>query len=213
MSEQFEKEVLRMLKNQEKMLQNHDKDIKKVLKKVDNLEKGQQRLEERQERLEVGQQRLEERQQRLEVGQQRLEERQERLEERQEKLEAGQQRLEERQEKLEVGQQRLEAKQEKLEVRQKNFEMTQQEFNMRILELYENLKNEVSETKIELTKFSNHFTAFEFEINRKVDLLLETYDFDYKQVIKNNADVFDLQEKYSNHDCRITSLELRAAMP
>ena len=108
---------------------------------------------------------------------------------------------------------KLEKGQERLENRQENFEKNQQEFNMRILELYENLKNEVTDTKNELTKFSNHFTVFEFENNRKVDLLLENYDFDYKRFAKNNADIFDLQEKYSKHDCRITSLELKAAMP
>ena len=114
---------------------------------------------------------------------------------------------------LEANQEKLEARQERLENKQENFEKNQQEFNMRILELYENLKNEVTDTKNELTKFSNHFTVFEFENNRKVDLLLENYDFDYKRFAKNNADIFDLQEKYSKHDCRITSLELKAAMP
>ena len=64
-----------------------------------------------------------------------------------------------------------------------------------------------------MTKLSNHFTAFEFDINRKVDLLLENYDFDYKQFAKFNADIFDLQEKYNKHDDIIRVLELKAAMP
>ena len=192
MSEQFEKIVLEKLDNLEKSQGEQQQFNRNVLEKLDNLEKNQ------------------EKQQQFNKD---FLEKLNNLEKGQEKLEAGQQRLEERQEKLEARQERLEEKQEKLEARQENFEMTQQEFNMRILELYENLKTEVSDTKFELTKFSNHFTAFEFEINRKVDLLLETYDFDYKQLAKNNADIFNLQEKYSNHDCRITSLELRVAMP
>ena len=124
-------------------------------------------------------------------------------------LEKGQERLEIRQEKLEKGQEKQEEFNKSIMEKVKN----QEEFNMRILELFEDLKNEVTDTKNELTKFFNHFTVFEFENSRKVDLLLENYDFDYKRFAKNNADIFDLQEKYSKHDCRITSLELKAAMP
>lgn len=89
----------------------------------------------------------------------------------------------------------------------------QEEFNNLILERFENLEKEVKETRSDLDKFSNHFTAFEFENNRKVDLLLETYNFDHEQFKKYNKDIFNLKEKTSNHDTRIDYLELKAAVP
>lgn len=89
----------------------------------------------------------------------------------------------------------------------------QEEFNNLILERFENLEKEVKETRSDLDKFSNHFTAFEFENNRKVDLLLETYNFDHEQFKKYNKDIFNLKEKTSNHDTRIDYLELKTAVP
>ena len=88
----------------------------------------------------------------------------------------------------------------------------QEEFNMRILELFEDLKNEVTDTKNELTKLSNHFTVFELDINQKVDLLLENYDFDRKQLIKHEKDIFNLKKHSFNHEDRINNLELKSAM-
>lgn len=89
----------------------------------------------------------------------------------------------------------------------------QEKFNNLILECFENLEKEVKETRSDLDKFSNHFTAFEFENNRKVDLLLETYNFDHEQFKKYNKDIFNLKEKTSNHDTRIDYLELKVAVP
>ena len=101
-------------------------------------------------------------------------------------------------EKLEEGQKRLECNQEKqAEFNNKVIEKfnDQEIFNMKILESQENLRTELLDMKKEFTKLSNQFTAFEFDINRKVDVLLENYDFDHKLFIKYNKDIFNLKNK------------------
>ena len=140
----------------------------------------------------------------------------EKLEEGQKKLESGQRRLEWKLDKQEEFNNKIVEKLDKQEeFNNKIIEKfnDQEIFNMKILQSQENLRTELSEMKKEFTKLSNQFTAFEFDINRKVDVLLENYDFDHKHFIKYNQDIFNLKKQTFNHEGRISNLELKSAMP
>ena len=131
-----------------------------------------------------------------------------------ENLEKNQEKLEKNQEKLEKNQEKLEKNQEKLEYNQEKQVSINEEFRNEFKKLndkIETIQNNLDYVSTDLRNFSRHFVVFEDEFGRKVDLLFENYDTDFKEHKKFKKDIDSLKNHSFKHDVQIEHLSKKIA--
>ena len=72
--------------------------------------------------------------------------------------------------------------------------------------LDDNEKN-IQELSAEFKNLNNKFTVFDYEINRKIDSLFDAFVVNTEKDLVHEEEIVALEEKFFNHDIRISNLE------
>ena len=77
-------------------------------------------------------------------------------------------------------------------------------------EISTELKNTQKELRITqegLENLTNKFIVFDFEINKRIDTLFDAFTVNREKDLVHEKDINSLEEKFFNHDIRISNLE------
>ena len=70
-----------------------------------------------------------------------------------------------------------------------------------------NTDNTLKELSTELKNLNNKFTVFDYEINKKIDSLFDAFVVNTEKDSIHEEEIESLEEKFFNHDIRISNLE------
>ena len=70
-----------------------------------------------------------------------------------------------------------------------------------------NLELELKDTQEIVKDLRQNFVKFDYEINKKIDTLFDTYAVNKEKDVVHEEDIVSLNAKVFNHDIRISNLE------
>ena len=186
MSEKIEKELLKILKNQEKTLKNHEK----IFERQDEMLKNHEIILKSQDEMLKNH---------------------EKIFERQDEMLRNHKIMLKSQDEMLKNHEKMFKRQEKFN---KEFRKELNEVKGDLASLnnkVENIEEKLDYVSTDLRNFSQHFAVFEYEFSRKVDVLFENYGTDYNEHKEFKKDINSLKDESFKHDVQIENLSKKIA--